>query len=754
MSESTAPSPAGPWLLSPVLDVLFGAGLLALPLGVGAVLLVEADPSLLVVVAGALAVVINGPHYAATIVRAANHDARARRVLAVCTVVGVVVAVLAHVFPVLLTALFTAYLTWSPYHYVTQNHGVSVLFGARAGGTPTTLAQRRSLRAAHTSMALSAIVAIHSGLSEGFLWRIGFTADAAFAAAIVGAVIALVIGGHALWSMAKDGVARSTVALSGLLLLTTGIWFAVPGLLRLDNSLIYVGGAAALLHCAQYLWITFFVEGRLAQARGGRFDGLAWGALLVTLGVLLFTAGPWAVSVVLDYDVIVSLIIVQAVVNLHHFVVDAFVWKFRDPALAAPLFSGRELAPARRQETSNLLAIGATVVVTAAVTLGAVDVLQLRGTRVDADAKARALALNTNDSRLWVQEAQQAVADNDADAARVALGRAIALSPFNVDAQRALLRLHAVTGRYEEAWARQRDAPGGVLNDADSLLLLGDVALHLGHYDDAIRLAQLVREKSAATPKSDIDVEARRVLGTALLETGKAGDARPLLRSALDDIEAENAGVDVLREGGPLDLAIALGRAHVALEQWDPAMLLFERALDGAAEVDRADIAVDALLGRAHALLRQDKAREALDHLQRALRVAESRPAQVNAERVSRGWLDYGGLLAASEAPMRLRFACAIKARQFAERMKAGPGQDALMRFIGEASGFVEAVMKPEELEAVRSDVDAAAKEALSAGYPAEGDDDDAGDDTDGGIDGAPAGGGTIFQIGPQPETP
>jgi tetratricopeptide (TPR) repeat protein len=709
-----------------------GAGLLALPLAIGAAFLGEYNASLLLVLVGALSIVINAPHYAATVVRAAGHDDRTRRILAIATVAAVVVAVAAHAFPILLTALFTAYLTWSPYHYVTQNHGVSVLVGARAGGPKTTAGQRRALRVAHVVMALAAIVAIHSGLSEGFLYRFGFTSDHAFGAAVVGALVGVVVGGGALWSMARAGAPRQALVFSAVLLVTSGVWFTVPGLLRLENSLLYVGGGAALLHCAQYLWITFFVEGRLAHARGGRFDGLAWGALLVTLGVLMFTAGPWVVSIVFEYDVIVSLIIVQAVVNIHHFVVDAFVWKFRDPALAAPLFSGRELAPARRADTSNVLAVGATIVVTAAATLGAIDVLQLRGTRADADAKSRALALNKNDSRLWVQEAQRAVADNDVDGARVALGRAIALSPYNVDAQRALLRLHTVTGRFEEAWARQRDAPGGVLDDADSQLLLADVALRTGRFDDALRLASGVRKKSSGTPKSDVDVEARRIVGTALLETGKAGEARPLLHSALDDIEAEHAGVDVLRQGGPLDLAVSLARAHIALEQWDPAMLLLERALDGAAEVDRADIAVDALLGRAKVLLQQEKAREALDHLQRGLRVAESRPEVVPAERTARGWLDYGGLLAASDAPMRLRFVCAIKARQFAERMRAGAEQEALMQFITEASGFVEAVMTPADLEAVRSDVQAVAETALSVGYPGEGDvDDDADDDDD-----------------------
>jgi tetratricopeptide (TPR) repeat protein len=719
MSESAVRPPASPWLFSPAVDLLIGCGLLALPLGLLFSFVPAEQTSLIVVVTGALAIVVNGPHYAATVVRALHHDRRARVVLAVTSVAAVVAAVAAHLWPLLLAWLFTAYVSWSPWHYATQNHGVTVLFLARGGGPTTTTGERRALKAAHIIAALAAIAAIHTGLSEAFLRRLGLSPDVAFAAAVVAALVAVALGGSVLVRLRRRGAPAVALLTTGALLSTSLVWFIVPGLMQAGSSLIYVSGAAALLHCAQYLWITTFVEGRLAHVRGGRFDGLAFFGTVTALGVAFFTAGPWLMSRGLGYDLIVSLMIVQAVVNLHHFIVDAFVWKFRDPALAGPLFSGRELADARRGEVSNLRAVVATVVVGAFIIVGAVDVVQLAGTRPDAseDAWARALALNPNDSRLWVQNAQRAVAHNDADQARADLGRAVALSPYNVDAQRALLRLHAVTGHLDEAWARKSAVPGGILDDADSRVVLGDVALRLGRYEEAATLADAAVAELDGAVESAAGIEARRVLGTARFELGQYGDALPTLRGALEDGEALVGG-DALQRGAMLELGVVLGRTQLALKAWDPAALLFERILTGATATNRADVAVDALLGQAEIALQRQQPRDALDLLQRALKVADSTPATVPAERVARAWLDYGGLLAASEAPMRLRYACAVKGRQYAERMRGGERQDKLLTFIGEATTFVEEVLPADEQERVRSDPDAAAREALGLAYP------------------------------------
>jgi len=749
MSESppvsTTAAGRGPWLFNPVVDLLVGCGLLAVPLGALLFAFGASETSLVVVVAGALSIVVNGPHYASTIVRALRHDRRAKLVLVVASVVAVVVTVAAHVWPVLLAILFTAYLTWSPWHYATQNHGIGLLLLARAGGPKTAVAtknERLALKLAHVGLALSAIIAIHSGAREPFLWRAGFPLTAGIAAAVVAAIVALAVGGTVLLRLRRRGAPRAGLIAIAVLMTTSAVWFSLPAALTLSGSLVYAGGAAALLHCAQYLWITSFVEGRLAFVQGRRFDGVAWAATIGALGVGLFTVVPWIVSKALGFDLIISLLILQTVVNLHHFVVDAFVWKWRDPAVSGPLFSGHERAAAKRDEVSNLTAAVVTIGVALVLFVGFADVVQLAGTRADADDawRARAIWLNDNDSRLWVQQAQLAIRNDDEDGARADLGRAIELSPYNADAQRALLRLHVVAGRLEEAWSRRAAAPAGLLDDPASDVTFADVALRTGRITEAEALARDALD-DVDDIKSGVGIEARRILGTALLEQKKAAEARPLLRGALDDGEILLGGGDVLGKGELLDLGLALSRAQIELHQADPALVLLQRIFDGAAKVDRPEVAVEAVLLQADVHVEREHAREALQQLQRALRIAEETKDRVEPERIARAWLNYGGLLARSDAPMRTRYTCALKARGFAEKMKPGPTQDELLKFIAEAATFVEEVMTKEELEQIRKDVDAAGAEALSLAYP------DADDDAPAAPAGPALDGGQIITI-------
>jgi hypothetical protein len=721
MSEASS-TPARPWLTNPVVDLLVGCGLLAVPL-TALVWWGSADHASVVVLAAAvLSLFINAPHYAATIVRAARHDRRSQQVLAIASIAAVFVVVAAHLQPLVLALVFTAFLTWSPWHYATQNHGIGILLLARAGGSSTseaTRGERRALKAAHLALALAAMAAIHAGPREPFVLRLGLPFAAGVVASGVATLFAIVVVAVVLGRLHKRGAPNAGLFAVGALVSTSAVWFAVPAAMSMTGSLVYAGGAAAILHCAQYLWVTWFVEGRLAFVEGRRFDPLGWVAVVIGLGVVLFQAGPWIASKVFGFDLVVSLLIVQAVVNVHHFVVDAFVWKWRNPALAKPLFSGNERAAPQREQVSNLKASVATVVVVLLVLLGAVDVLQLAGTRSDASEQQRGMAavLNDHDSRLWVQEAQLAVANNDEIGARADLSRAIELSPFNADAQRALVRLHVVAGRLEEAWSRKSAVPAGLLDEPGSDVTFADVALRTNRLDDAEALS---RRALAGTvdDTTAIGVEARRVLGTVLLRRGQFGEARPLLRGALDDGELLLGGGNVVGGGQLLELALALGEAEIGIKQADPAVLLLQRVVEGAARANRADIAMEALVLQSRVSAERDEARKTLGLLQRALGIATEADTVVNPEIASRAWLDYGGLLARSDAPMRTRFVCALKARSFAEAMPAGAKQDELLKFIAEATAFVEEVMSREDVVAVRDDVDTAAKDALALSYP------------------------------------
>ncbi len=721
MSEggpSTTSAPVrGPWLSHPVVDVLIGCGLCSLPLALLADFAAARAASATLVVAGALSVLINGPHYAATLVRAFRLGGRHRQLLIIASVVAVVVVAAAHALPLILPWLFSAYLTWSPWHYATQNHGVGLVLLARDGNAPAaapTTNERRLLKMVHVLMATSAIVATHVGPREPMLVRVGIGPLAGFVVAVVAVVLGALLTLGVVRRLRRRGARWRGLALVAMLVSTSLVWFAVPVLLSRNGSLLYAAGAVALLHCAQYLWITHFVEGRAAFLEERTFDGVAWAALVLSAGVGLFTLVPWLASRGLGYDLIISLLILQAVVNLHHFVVDASIWRLRDPAVRTPIFSGHQRALAGRERVSNTKAMLWSLPAVLLLLLGTVDVVQLAGTRSDApeELRDRVLAINESDSRLWLRQAQDATAVGDLDGAKADLARAVDLSPWNADAQRALARLHIVAGRDDEAWSRFQAMPPSLVDDESALLFAG-VAERLGKLEEAEGLAR--RALGDSEEVSVAEVDARHILGSVLMKGGKNAEARSELKRGLDDAEAA-LGHDPLGRGEFLELGLALADVDVALKQGDPALVLFERALDGARKADRADVAFHALTGRARIFMERQDHIAALDAFQSALRFVDD--VKTDPERVSRAWLDYASLLARSDAPMRVRFACALRARAAAERMPAGKTKDELLSFVTAATRYVEEVLAPDDAASVRQDVNAVAADSLLLAYP------------------------------------
>ena len=106
---------------------------------------------------------------------------------------------------------------------------------------------------------------------------------------------------------------------------------------------------------------------------------------------------------------------------------------------------------------------------------------------------------------------------------------------------------------------------------------------------------------------------------------------------------------------------------------------------------------------------------EALDAYQRALHVAPF----AKLDDVEAGlWLEYAKLLARSQAPMRYRYVCVLKASSaLAKKPSHTPEQQALSKAIDEARTAVEAQLSPDEQREARNDVDNLAKQALALSY-------------------------------------
>jgi tetratricopeptide (TPR) repeat protein len=129
---------------------------------------------------------------------------------------------------------------------------------------------------------------------------------------------------------------------------TQFIWFLVPTILSVAERMQvpqnrYSTGVLAVMHSAQYLWITSYYARREAAGENtGRWRPLAYFGLLIVGGIALFVPGPWLASRVFHADFSTSFLIFTALVNIHHFILDGAIWKLRDGRIAALLLNSQD----------------------------------------------------------------------------------------------------------------------------------------------------------------------------------------------------------------------------------------------------------------------------------------------------------------------------------------------------------------------------------------------------------------------------
>lgn len=218
------------------------------------------------------------------------------------------------------------FLTWSPYHYAAQSYGLSLMYAYRSG-TAIAPAEKRVWRlVALCPFVLNFMGAPHVGLQ----WLIPVEwiqqSDVARTAvyyslhALQVLTIATPLALYA-WYRRRS---QPMPLISLLILLSNGVWFVV--LTPMDAFFV-----ATAAHGLQYLAITtiFHVKDRTARpgnTRSGWWHGATFYAACVVLGYGLFSVTPlgffaasgrWSAS----------LMMMLVAINLHHFIVDAYIWK-------------------------------------------------------------------------------------------------------------------------------------------------------------------------------------------------------------------------------------------------------------------------------------------------------------------------------------------------------------------------------------------------------------------------------------------
>jgi hypothetical protein len=338
-------APAKVWIYRPWIDLLVGCGGWSAPLLLVAAWLTPSNTHGWAIGFYLLALVFNYPHFMATIYRAYHTRAdfeKYKFVTLHVTLLLVLTGVLLHVSDGLLPWIFTLYICWSPWHYSGQNYGLLMMF-LRRSGAEVTPAERRWIHGAFVASYLMLLASFETGpSSDPLILSLAFPAKVTWFARVILAIAFAVFSTLAFQRMIRRSGVRALVA-PLTLAATQFLWFVVPTLLELHAAYQipqtrYSSGILAILHSAQYLWITSYYQGREARAAGqSNWRMAAYFVTLIAGGIALFIPGPWLVSRLLHFDFTTSFLIFTAVVNIHHFILDGALWKLRDTRVSSLL---------------------------------------------------------------------------------------------------------------------------------------------------------------------------------------------------------------------------------------------------------------------------------------------------------------------------------------------------------------------------------------------------------------------------------
>ena len=269
------PVAKGPWIYGPWLDLLIGCGAWSAPLLAIAMWAAPSTSHFWVVGFYLLAIVFNYPHFMATVYRAYHTRETFEKYKLYTlhlTLLLVLTGILLHTSYRLIPWVFTLYICWSPWHYTGQNYGLLMMF-VRRGGATATPGERRWMRAAFIASYLMLLASFETGGSnDPLILSLGLPAKFTLLARVA---LAGAFGVFAL--LAFDGLIRRSgfraMVAPLTLVLTQFLWFVLPTILELRSDYHvpqtrYSSGILAVLHSAQYIWITSYFQRREARAAG------------------------------------------------------------------------------------------------------------------------------------------------------------------------------------------------------------------------------------------------------------------------------------------------------------------------------------------------------------------------------------------------------------------------------------------------------------------------------------------------------
>ncbi len=731
MKKSTAglPTESAPavWVYNPWLDLVVGCGAWSAPLLLLAYYASRSSALGWSIAFYGLALFFNYPHYMATIYRAYHTaaDFQKYRIFTVhITALIVLTLILSHFWFRAIPWIFTLYLIWSPWHYSGQNYGLFMMFARRGGATPSA-AGRRALYSAFLISYLILLLSFLTGpsgdplfISPGIPERISSVAVLLLGAAFIGSSA---YG----WSglAAQAGWRPLLPALT--LFSTQCLWFLLPTVLSLAEGLRvpqtrYSSGVFAVMHSAQYLWITSYYARREAGQKGAAgWRPFAYFAVLVAGGIALFVPGPWLASRLFHYDFAASFLIFTALVNIHHFILDGAIWKLRDSRIASLLLNSRErlsdtatdagsrwgsrlrwlFGPSRPART---LRIASAIVLLAWGSVDQVHYYLALHQESLPDLK-RAAALDSYDSSLQTHLGWKELKEGKFQEATAAWNQALQVNPTNVAPRDALLNYLTQKNRFDEAYALTTESLRHTPKDVNLLVNHGILANQLGHGDEA------VQSWKRAIALDSSQVAAYLYTAGELDREGKADAAIPYYRMFLNKVA--QAGANSRPPAHDLiAIIMRLAQCQIQANQLDQAARSYELAQKIAVQSGEVRMESAASIAEAEVKSGQGRTAQALPLYQHALGLDRKLD---DSQATASDLYSYGLFLRDSGLSPRLAYACILKSQSLMQQFKDTPE-------------YKSVAMAREDLEkklaaqsaVLKRNPDSAVQEALTLTFP------------------------------------
>lgn len=228
--------------------------------------------------------------------------------------------------------LFALYSTWSPFHYAAQAFGLACMYHYRSGGT-LDVVERRLV---YCTCMLPFLATFVADPITGLGWFLPPAVMVQYPLLLL-VVIKLAFVLKVLTFIAPPVVAvrlllrgrQGLPLISWLIIFTNGIWWMV---LPFFHAFLW----ATIFHGLQYLAIVTIFHtkdqmGRPTNRHSPRYHVLWFYAVCVVFGYLIFQVWPYA-YVFSGSGMAEAVLTTTAVINIHHFVVDRYIWRLRkDP---------------------------------------------------------------------------------------------------------------------------------------------------------------------------------------------------------------------------------------------------------------------------------------------------------------------------------------------------------------------------------------------------------------------------------------